>query len=102
VSAPAAEVAASVTQLEERGFVNYYGMQRFGTTAVATPDVGRALLRSAYKEAIELLLSPRDGGTPARSAPCPQAFLHTRKRLDVHGKGLGCRGRGGAAGCVGA
>jgi len=45
----------------QRGFVNYYGMQRFGTNAIATHVIGRALLRDDYTEAVSLLLMPRAG-----------------------------------------
>lgn len=37
-------------------------MQRFGTSAVSTHAVGRALLRGEWEEAVELILMPRPGG----------------------------------------
>lgn len=33
--------------LREIGFINYYGMQRFGTTAVPTYQIGRYVLFSS-------------------------------------------------------
>ncbi|RUS20161.1 pseudouridine synthase [Endogone sp. FLAS-F59071] len=54
-------VHASLTSLRECGFVNYYGMQRFGTSAVSTHTVGRALLRGEWEEAVELIMMPRPG-----------------------------------------
>jgi TruD family tRNA pseudouridine synthase len=34
--------------LAARGFINYFGLQRFGTSAVPTHVIGRALLQVAY------------------------------------------------------
>lgn len=34
--------------LKEIGFINYYGMQRFGTTAVPTYQIGRYILFLIY------------------------------------------------------
>lgn len=42
--------------LKNNGFVNYYGVQRFGTSAIATHQVGILLLKSDWQGAIELLL----------------------------------------------
>lgn len=35
------QVEQAMTSLRDTGFINYYGMQRFGTTAVPTHQVGR-------------------------------------------------------------
>ena len=35
------QVQQAMQSLRETGFINYYGMQRFGTTAVPTYQVGR-------------------------------------------------------------
>ena len=35
------QVHKALTSLKQTGFINYYGMQRFGTTAVPTYQVGR-------------------------------------------------------------
>lgn len=35
------QVNQALTSLKQTGFINYYGMQRFGTTAVPTQQVGR-------------------------------------------------------------
>lgn len=54
-------IHASVTSIRERGFINYYGMQRFGTAPIPTHAVGLALLRGEWALAAALLLSERDG-----------------------------------------
>ncbi|AOA64167.1 Pseudouridine synthase [Komagataella phaffii CBS 7435] len=46
--------------LDSSGFVNYFGMQRFGTFSVPTHIVGIQLLQSNWKGAVELLLSEQE------------------------------------------
>ncbi|XP_078597162.1 pseudouridylate synthase 7 homolog [Branchiostoma floridae x Branchiostoma japonicum] len=55
------QIEAGMTSLRDYGFINYFGMQRFGTTSVPSHHVGRALLHSKWEEAIELILKPREG-----------------------------------------
>ncbi|CAH1265050.1 PUS7 [Branchiostoma lanceolatum] len=55
------QIEAGLTSLGDNGFINYFGMQRFGTTSVPSHHVGRALLHSKWEEAIELILKPREG-----------------------------------------
>ncbi|MCO5550021.1 hypothetical protein L7F22_003498 [Adiantum nelumboides] len=43
------------------GFINYFGLQRFGTGSVPTFTVGAALLRGQWEAAVNLILQPRDG-----------------------------------------
>ncbi|KAI8892309.1 pseudouridine synthase [Globomyces pollinis-pini] len=46
----------SLDSLKNNGFINYFGMQRFGTRAVATFEVGILMLQEKWKEAVELLM----------------------------------------------
>ena len=55
------EVQRRLQQLAGRGFVNYYGMQRFGTGSLPTHVVGRAIIRGDWKLACSLLLGVREG-----------------------------------------
>lgn len=50
----------SLTSLREKGFINYYGMQRFGTFSVSTHQVGAHVLKSDWQTAAELILSPQE------------------------------------------
>lgn len=43
------------------GFLNYYGMQRFGTAPIPTHVIGLALLQSNWALAAHLILRPREG-----------------------------------------
>ncbi|XP_041058440.1 pseudouridylate synthase 7 homolog isoform X2 [Carcharodon carcharias] len=55
------QVEQAMTSLRDIGFINYYGMQRFGTTAVPTYQVGKAILHNKWSEVIDLILKPRPG-----------------------------------------
>eukprot|EP00795_Rhopilema_esculentum_P017264 gene17264-8827_t len=48
-----------IESLRGSGFINYFGMQRFGSGSVATFEVGKAVLRSDWESVIKLILSPR-------------------------------------------
>jgi tRNA pseudouridine13 synthase len=60
------EVRSCADALQKRGFINYYGMQRFGAHAVATFHVGFCILREDYRMAVDLILMPRDGPVPSK------------------------------------
>lgn len=54
-------VVDAVKNLAENGFVNYYGLQRFGSNAaLPTHVIGAALLRGDWSQAVRLILTPRD------------------------------------------
>lgn len=50
----------ALSSLRENGFINYYGMQRFGTFSVSTHTIGTHILKSDWKTAVELILSPQE------------------------------------------
>ncbi|KQK05495.1 pseudouridylate synthase 7 homolog [Brachypodium distachyon] len=54
-------IKAAVDSLGKNGFINYYGLQRFGSSSVPTHLVGSALLRGEWKTAVKLILDPREG-----------------------------------------
>ncbi|KAL8463225.1 hypothetical protein ACS0TY_034026 [Phlomoides rotata] len=54
-------VRASATALGENGFINYFGLQRFGSSSVPTHFIGAALLRGEWKAAVSMILDPREG-----------------------------------------
>lgn len=59
-------LAACMSSFQANGFLNYFGLQRFGTGDVLTHEVGVALLRKDYERMIHLLLGPRGGKFAAR------------------------------------
>ncbi|SCZ90248.1 BZ3500_MvSof-1268-A1-R1_Chr1-3g01868 [Microbotryum saponariae] len=54
-------IERAMSTLREHGFVNYYGMQRFGTAPVPTHAIGLALLRTDWALASHLILLHRQG-----------------------------------------
>lgn len=49
-------VGSALRSLRERGYFNYYGLQRFGTFATRTDTVGVKMLRGDFKGACESIL----------------------------------------------
>ncbi|ALC43105.1 CG6745, partial [Drosophila busckii] len=61
ITEPREHIELALQSLKARGFINYYGLQRFGNSAsVPTYEVGVALLKRDFKHACELILKPRD------------------------------------------
>ncbi|KAF1950097.1 tRNA pseudouridine synthase D [Byssothecium circinans] len=50
-------VSKAITDFSEKGFINYYGLQRFGSFAASTDTVGLKLLQGNLKGAVEDLLA---------------------------------------------
>jgi tRNA pseudouridine13 synthase len=51
-------VREAVAQTREGGFLNYFGLQRFGTGATPTHVTGELLLCGKWKEALDSILAP--------------------------------------------
>ncbi|KAK9458736.1 pseudouridine synthase [Lipomyces oligophaga] len=45
--------------LRDNGYINYYGMQRFGTFSISTHEIGKAILQQDYAAAVDLILRPQ-------------------------------------------
>ena len=50
-------VAEAVKNLQDKGFINYFGLQRFGSFATSTDEIGKKLLQGDFEAAISLILS---------------------------------------------
>uniref|UniRef100_A0A336ML56 CSON003370 protein n=1 Tax=Culicoides sonorensis TaxID=179676 RepID=A0A336ML56_CULSO len=62
VTADDAIISKTLDEFEQNGFINYFGMQRFGNFAsVPTYEIGKALLKQQWKLACELIMKPRAG-----------------------------------------
>ncbi|XP_072528201.1 pseudouridylate synthase 7 homolog isoform X2 [Salminus brasiliensis] len=72
------QVAQAMTSLRDTGFINYYGMQRFGTTAVPTHQVGRAILQNNWAEVMDLILKPRPGAEKGYLVKCREEWAQTQ------------------------
>lgn len=58
------EIRPAMSYFTEHGFINYYGMQRFGTSDISTDKIGLCLLKNDYEGAINLILAPRENQFP--------------------------------------
>ncbi|CAA7259859.1 unnamed protein product [Cyclocybe aegerita] len=54
----------AMNTIKNKGFINYYGMQRFGTASVPTHSIGLALLKSEWQKAAHMILQKRHGEHP--------------------------------------
>ncbi|XP_062928239.1 pseudouridylate synthase 7 homolog [Mobula hypostoma] len=72
------QVEHAMTSLRDIGFINYYGMQRFGTTAVPTYQVGKAILQNNWTEVIDLILKPRPGAERGYLVKCREEWAQTK------------------------
>jgi tRNA pseudouridine13 synthase len=51
------EIALACKALEQSGFINYYGLQRFGKGGAKSHDVGRAIFKSDFKACVDMLFT---------------------------------------------
>lgn len=58
-------VSSCFESLKNNGFINYFGMQRFGSFSVSTHEYGRLVLSQKWEEFVELLLSEQESVAPA-------------------------------------
>ncbi|PNS18495.1 hypothetical protein CAC42_6312 [Sphaceloma murrayae] len=50
-------MVSAVSAFRENGFINYYGLQRFGTYNVTTDEIGRRMLQGDFKGAVDGILA---------------------------------------------
>ncbi|KAL8827095.1 MAG: hypothetical protein Q9191_003394 [Dirinaria sp. TL-2023a] len=62
-------VAAAIKSLSEKGFVNYYGLQRFGTFATRTDSIGMKMLQGDFQGAVEAILAFSPSSLASASEP---------------------------------
>ncbi|TRY56943.1 hypothetical protein DNTS_023878 [Danionella cerebrum] len=77
VSCSQEQVSEAMASLSQNGFINYYGMQRFGTTAVPTHCVGRAILENNWSEVVDLMLKPRPGAENGHMVACRKEWAES-------------------------
>ena len=49
-------ISAAIKSLTEKGFINYYGLQRFGTFSTSTSEVGVRMLQGDLEAAVDAIL----------------------------------------------
>jgi len=53
-------IEKSAENIRQNGFINYFGLQRFGSSSIPTHEIGIEILKGNYENAVHLLLCPRD------------------------------------------
>ena len=51
------QISLNVSRVAEHGFINYFGMQRFGSYSVRTHELGKEILNQNWKEVVRMILS---------------------------------------------
>jgi len=72
------QVEQAMSSLRDTGFINYYGMQRFGTTAVPTYQIGKAILQNKWEEVVDLILKPRPGAEKSYLVRCREEWAKSQ------------------------
>ncbi|XP_041966807.1 pseudouridylate synthase 7 homolog isoform X2 [Alosa sapidissima] len=72
------QIGQAMASLRDAGFINYYGMQRFGTTAVPTYQVGKAILQNNWNEVMDLILKPRPGAEKGYLVRCREEWAKSQ------------------------
>jgi tRNA pseudouridine13 synthase len=72
-----AAVEAALRGVRNNGFVNYFGMQRFGTGNVPTYKIGEALLKGDWARAVSLVLLPFHDTEPPATARAREYLYKT-------------------------
>ncbi|SCU79820.1 LAFA_0B05798g1_1 [Lachancea sp. 'fantastica'] len=54
----------SCSAIRNNGFINYFGMQRFGTFSVSTHEIGKWILRGDWKKVADLILAEQENVLP--------------------------------------
>ncbi|XP_004711582.1 pseudouridylate synthase 7 homolog-like protein [Echinops telfairi] len=76
-------ILEAIENVKSKGFVNYYGPQRFGKgRKVHTDQIGLALLKSEMVKAVKLFLTPEDLDDPVNRAK--RYFLQTGDAKGTH------------------
>lgn len=57
-------VKTSFDSLKEKGYINYFGLQRFGTFSISTHVLGIILLKDDWRGAVELILAEQERVVP--------------------------------------
>ncbi|XDG00790.1 hypothetical protein ABKA04_000405 [Annulohypoxylon sp. FPYF3050] len=52
-----ATITSAIQQVNQNGFINYYGTQRFGTHKIGTQEIGMMILKQDFEGAVKALLS---------------------------------------------
>lgn len=75
-------LAAAAMGLKSIGFINYFGMQRFGKSN-DTHKVGIAILKGDYETAVDIIMREKDTNELPRSADARRKWMNRFEGFDV-------------------
>lgn len=78
-----ANIRSAVKSLQTLGFVNYFGLQRFGSGISPTHETGFALIRNDYKDVCRRLLLPVRVGEARNSQEVDNVRPERRQMVDA-------------------
>merc|ERR1719431_355436 len=90
IEASKKEIEPIMEYFSGKGFLNYFGTQRFGTTGVPTYLVGKKIISSDFTEVINLILQPRENENNASFKEARKIWADSgdaRKAFEVLKKG---------------
>ena len=61
IDAPSDDIKSACAAIGDSGFINFFGLQRFGSGGTKSHHSGLALLRRDWKLFVEMLFAPREG-----------------------------------------
>jgi tRNA pseudouridine13 synthase len=61
IDAPSEDIKSACAAIGDSGFINFFGLQRFGSGGTKSHHSGLALLRRDWKLFVEMLFAPREG-----------------------------------------
>jgi tRNA pseudouridine13 synthase len=85
-------IGDAVKNMRVHGFINYYGLQRFGTYAVGTDDIGKKILQGNFEGAVDAILTYGDDAlacaldpnfVPADGKPLPRDDIARAEALHL-------------------
>uniref|UniRef100_A0A1I7S2B0 TRUD domain-containing protein n=2 Tax=Bursaphelenchus xylophilus TaxID=6326 RepID=A0A1I7S2B0_BURXY len=66
-----------IDEWSQKGFLNYFGEQRFGSFSVSTADVGLKILQKDFEAAVNLILEPKEN-TKGSIGDCLKTYSETK------------------------
>ncbi|KAH7321647.1 pseudouridine synthase [Rhexocercosporidium sp. MPI-PUGE-AT-0058] len=73
-------VGEAVKHLQQHGFLNYFGLQRFGTFGIGTDEIGLKILQGNFKGAVDAILTFNEESLKDSSAKGDRASKDDRER----------------------
>lgn len=75
-------ILQNIKNFKEKGFLNYYGLQRFGTYRCPSHYLGKLLVENNIKELVRKYLSPNNEMTDEKYNEALRLFAETNNAKD--------------------